>query len=379
MYPLGEADSGHRTLCFRSRTSTPWDPCAVTRVHWVSNETPDQLGQGGQRRQFFLIRALTEAGHTVRVISLAGPQDDTSIRSEADDVHRVPALDIRGRLPIPWRWWTLRRRLQGWGEVIVVAHGESWERFAWALPRGTPVIVDMHNIFSRWPGAGEESTDWHDLERRVRREAETVTVASAREAEAIPDGEAPVVVVEHGIDPAEWHVDPDPAPEPVVKLFGNWSWLPNARGLAWFVREIWPAVHAATGATCEIAGAGVDPSTAATPGVVVHGRVPDLQTFLSTAWVVAVPLPESVGAPVKYAEALAVGVPVITTSQGASGHLGLPLVADDVNAWIANLTRWLNAGSADHLAQVQRSDRLDRLSWTRSAAPLSEVISALAR
>lgn len=71
----------------------------MVAVHWVSNETPDQFGQGGQRRQFFQIQTLVEAGHTVRVVTLAGQQDDTSVRAVADDVHRVPSLDCEVACP----------------------------------------------------------------------------------------------------------------------------------------------------------------------------------------------------------------------------------------------------------------------------------------
>lgn len=340
-------------------------------VHWVSNETPDRFGQGGQRRQYFQITALTDAGHRVRVVTLDGPQDDTSVREVADDVHRVPRLEARGRVPLPWRRRALRQRLAEWGAVVVVAHGESWERFSWALPAGVPTVVDLHNVFSRWSATRTEADRWRDLERRIRASADLVTVTSDREAAAVPDGPAPVLVVENGIDPAEWSISPAPAAAPVVKLFGNWSWAPNAAGLAWFAREVWPDVHAATGAPCEIAGSGVDPDVAATAGIVAHGRVDDLQAFLSEAWAVAVPLPESVGSPVKYAEALAVGVPVITTEQGAPGHRDLPVISDDVAVWISTLTAWLSdpsasTGSAPH----QRGERLDRLSWSTTTAPL---------
>lgn len=351
----------------------------MAKVHWVSNETPDRFGQGGQRRQFFQIRALEQAGHVVRVVTLAGPQDDASVGEIAHDVHRVPKLELRGRLPIPWRRHAVSRRLARWGDVIVVAHGESWERFAWALPEGVPTVVDLHNVFSRWSGTSAESERWLDLERRIRASADLVTVTSEREAGAVPEGDAPVLVVENGIDPQEWSVEPAPAATPVVKLFGNWSWAPNAAGLSWFAREVWPAVHEATGARCEIAGGGVDPVVASASGIVAPGRVGDLQAFLSDAWALAIPLPKSVGAPVKYAEALAVGVPVISTDQGAPGHRDLPAVTDDPEVWITTLSNWLgHAAAPPHLDTTDRQARLTRLSWTNATVFLEKWITAQA-
>lgn len=116
----------------------------------------------------------------------------------------------------------------------MVAHGESHERFEWALPPSVPTLVDLHNVYSRWPaevvpGAHER---WAELERRIRREADAVSVTSVREAGALQDGRAPVIVVENGVDAEEWSLDPRPGPEPVVKLFGSWSWAPNTGGLA---------------------------------------------------------------------------------------------------------------------------------------------------
>lgn len=256
-----------------------------------------------------------------------------------------------------------------------MAHGESWERFAWSLPKDRPTVVDLHNVFSRWSEAGSRSR-WLDLEQRVRHEATMVTVTSTREAVSLADGPAPVLVVENGIAPQEWPVEPAPASSPVLKLFGNWSWQPNTVGLEWFVREIWPSVHTATGATCAIAGSGLGPAVPATPGVEAYGRVDDLQTFLSDAWAIAIPLPESVGAPVKYAEALAVGVPVISTDQGAPAHRDLPVVTDDTSNWVETLVEWLgDAEPPARLDPAQRRARMDALAWSATTAPLTAWVS----
>ena len=70
----------------------------VTSVLWYSNETPDVHGQGGQRRQYFQIRSLVDAGHDVTVVSLAGEQDDASIRS-LTEVRRLPGPAAGRRVP----------------------------------------------------------------------------------------------------------------------------------------------------------------------------------------------------------------------------------------------------------------------------------------
>ena len=44
----------------------------AARVLWLSNETPDRHGQGGQRRQYFQIAALVAAGALLREESRGG-------------------------------------------------------------------------------------------------------------------------------------------------------------------------------------------------------------------------------------------------------------------------------------------------------------------
>lgn len=351
----------------------------MVRVQWVSNETPDREGQGGQRRQFFQIKTLAEAGHEIRVVTLDGPQDDMSIRHISDDVHRVPALEWRGRLPLPWRRRALRQGLSGWADVIVVAHTESWPRFQAALPPGVPVLVDVHNVLSPWherSGRPAQARAWAAVEREIRQRATLVSVTQRREVGLMPDGRAPILVVESGVDPDEWSVEPIPADRPVIKLFGNWDWAPNAAGIHWFLMHVWPAVHDATGSTCEIAGTDLSPELRNIDGAVTHGRVHDLQRFLSDAWCIAVPVREGVGAPVKYAEALSGGVPVIATEDGAPGHREMATVSDDARVWIDTLTMWLGGSTPPCvLTPAEREARVEDLAWATQTRPLEEWVS----
>ena len=99
-----------------------------------------------------------------------------------------------------------------------------------------------------------------------------------------------------------------PARRPVVKLFGNWGWAASAAGLRWFLDEVWPGLDHSLGWACQIAGSGVAQPLPA--GVRAVGRVRSVSEFLSHATAVVVPVRSGVGAPLKYAEALASGAPV---------------------------------------------------------------------
>lgn len=349
-------------------------------ITWVSNETPDRLGQGGQRRQFFQISALARAGHTVTVVSLDGPQDDTSVRSVCD-VHRLrePTM-LHGRVALPWRRSEWRSTLARPADAVVIAHVESWPRFEWALPDGVPVVVDLHNVFSRWGRLdASEAARWRAAEARACSAADAVLVVSEREAAALVDTGKPVFLCGNGIDPSDWSNEPRPSSEPTLKLFGNWGWAPNTAGLSWFTRAVWPRVHAATGATCHIAGSGVDPAhTPAASGVTAHGRVEDLQGFLADAWAIAVPVMQGVGAPVKYPEALATGVRVVATADGAPDHRDLATVSDDPQVWVDVLSAWLDPATRPTvLSPDERAARAARLSWSATTGPLLQWLESL--
>ena len=351
----------------------------MTKVLWYSNETPDVRGQGGQRRQYFQVRSLVEAGHDVTVVSLAGDQDDASIRA-LTDVRRLSGL---GR----WAWLPPQRR-RGHAsrffetiprDRVVVAHIESWQHLhRRRIDLGGPQLLDLHNVFSTWheaQGLRRPSAQWARAERAVARDVEAVSVCSEREREAfVRSTGRDAIVVPHGIDPAEWPTAPLARPEPVLKLFGNWDWDPNRDGLRWFLDRVVPPTREATGIDVEVAGRGTEGMTAP-DGVTFVGRVPDVPTFLADAWVVGLPVMLGVGAPVKFAEAMVTGVPLVTTTDGAAGTPGgeAPglLVSDDPAAWARWVERVVREPGPFRVDALDlRARTLVEHSWDRVTEPL---------
>jgi len=353
-------------------------------ILWFSNETPSRDGQGGQRRQFFQIEALVRDGHHVCVVTLAGPQDDSSIR-EITEVHRV-SFWVRG-IPIGLSGMAQAARLatrRQWAGVVI-AHSESWpvgRRLARLA--NAPAFVDLHNVYSSWfraRGDAVTAAHYESLETDILRHADVVSVCAAREINNLPtQAGANQVVMQHGVDESEWSIEPDPNPVPVVKMFGNWDWAPNKAGLKWFLGDVWPRLHAlAPQVTCEVAGT-CDHPRDAPDGVTFRGRVPSVPDFLHDASCVAVPVQGGVGAPVKYAEALASGVPVVATPEAAHGFaLDGGLVSDTAEQW-AGWICGLTLGRRD--SYRENADTLRRLclrdhSWYAASSPMREWVAAL--
>ena len=124
---------------------------------------------------------------------------------------------------------------------------------------------------------------------------------------------------------------------PVAALLADWSWPPNRVTLDRLL-GLWPEVRRrVAGARLVLAGRNL-PTDSLGPlaGVEVVGPVADSMEVLGRAAVVAFPCPNSSGPKMKTLEALALGLPVLTTAAGmegiAPGVTGLSsMVADDAD------------------------------------------------
>jgi polysaccharide biosynthesis protein PslH len=353
-----------------------------SRVLWLSNETPDLAGQGGQRRQYFQIRELVRAGVDVDVMTLAGPQDDASLRALGNPVRRV-RLHRRFGLPDPLGRAIVSRAVRSPAyDGLIVAHVESWSMVDRAL-RGTSarVLVDLHNVLSTWAagqGRLDEAQGYFAVEADILARAEAVSTCSPAEATRLrPGGRARRIVLPHGIEPDEWPQPGHRAGPPAVGAIGNWDWAPNTNGIAWFVERVWPTVRdRVPGAEFLVAGTGLPESLANAPGVRYLGRVSDRRQVVSHVDVIAVPVLDGVGAPVKFGEALGSGRAVIATPDGASAHPEAPaFVSGDAAAWADVLTTWLgDARLAAIEGERTRRYAFERLTWRRTVAPLVDWV-----
>lgn len=98
----------------------------------------------------------------------------------------------------------------------------------------------------------------------------------------------------------------------------------NRDGLRYFLREVWPSVRGNfPDAEFHIVGAGMDENlrreAAAEPGVKPAGGVPEVEPHYASAAVFVAPVLTGGGVIVKVLDALAAGVPTVTTPYGNEG------------------------------------------------------------
>jgi glycosyltransferase involved in cell wall biosynthesis len=121
-----------------------------------------------------------------------------------------------------------------------------------------------------------------------------------------------------------------------------------------------------------------------TASVELHANVPDVRPFLHSAAVLAVPLRVGGGSRLKVLEALACGLPVVSTSVGYEGLALTPgrdlLVADDPEQIASALLHCLrHPQQAQALAAAGQRVVLERYDWNVLADRLERVWENLPR
>lgn len=122
---------------------------------------------------------------------------------------------------------------------------------------------------------------------------------------------------------------------PSIIFIGVFSHEPNVDAVLYFYNEIWPLLHDKHPDLIWFIVGGNVPSeiqSISNDNIFVTGYVPETQPYLNKSWISIAPLRFGAGMKGKVGEAMAAGLPVVTTDYGAQG---LPIV-DGKDMLIAN-------------------------------------------
>jgi glycosyltransferase involved in cell wall biosynthesis len=257
------------------------------------------------------------------------------------------------------------------GMVVYHAHNayfKIWERYA-QLP-GNP-LMRVAAYFESWRVRRYEA--------RVANRASLVFAAPNDAAELIRSGvDADQIRDTYHLGDDSHLLLPELDFEQTKKKLmyvGFLGWEPNVQGLLWFIDEVWPRlleVH--PDVQFEIVGKNPDQrlcdAVASQPGIRLAGYVQDLDTVYRECRVSVAPLLFGSGMKVKVLDAMARGIPTVTTSVGAEGidivngkHL---LVADEAESMAAQIASLLETPSLwDVLRSSSRELVRKRYTWSR--------------
>jgi polysaccharide biosynthesis protein PslH len=212
----------------------------------------------------------------------------------------------------------------------------------------TAIVCDWHNVESeimrRFAGntpsfpkrvyASRTAALIENMEVRLLRECDSHSVASGRERERLlaREPKADITTIGNGVDVA-FHTDEAIAaasqgssPGTGNLLFvGSMDYHANVDGAVEFANQVWPVLRAQPAfsqrkfivvgrkPTAEVLALGQQ------PGVEVTGTVPDVRAYYRDALAMVVLLRVGSGTRLKILEAMASGVPVVSTRLGAEG------------------------------------------------------------
>ncbi|MEZ4861310.1 MAG: glycosyltransferase [Caldilineaceae bacterium] len=229
-----------------------------------------------------------------------------------------------------------------------------------------------------------------EARRLLRYEARVVgqfdaAVVCSPDDQAITLQQAPhcrVAVVPNGADTAYYTPQRQPDPKPTLLFLGAMDYYPNIDAIQHFCSHSWPLLRTML-PDLQLLIVGRQPTAAVSqlgqlPGVTVTGSVPDVRPYLARSWVMVVPLRLGGGTRLKIAEAMAAGLPVVTTAVGAQGlpvvH-GRHLLLAETSARFTDAVQQLltNVPLREELAQNARLLVESELSWQALGRQFTQI------
>ncbi len=394
------------------------------KILFLTKLFPHPKGISGSIVIYNRIRYLVERGHQVSLLSFICPEDEpyvAEIRALVTELEMIPApqeesplkrlaYQLFSTMPSPFREmrsWAMRRRV---GEMVerghfhvVIAEFSAMGQYLYRNPYLSAVrrIISCHECctkafatairFHRWSPAGLMKrigfNQVRQYEFAMYRNVDHVLVLTSQERYVLLNY-APnlrVTVVPHGVDVNDYASVPMAAREDSLIFVGYYFNESNRDAVHWFVRTVWPQLKktypqlkfyiVGRGATASIRNL-----ARRDPQIVVTGEVQDIRTYLARAKVFICPIRIGSGFRAKILEAMASGVPVVSTSLGAegipSGGGEIMLLADTPEQMVKCIRLLItDADLGSTLAAKAREFVVHRFARENGMAALNRVVS----
>jgi len=184
-------------------------------------------------------------------------------------------------------------------------------------------------------------------------------------------------------DPAHTHSIPRDFGKQRITFLGGLHWPPNAQGIVWFAREVFPQVRAAIPEAILTVIGKSPPTGLDGESVEVTGYVADLAPYLAQTAAFIVPLHAGGGMRVKILDAWSWGLPIVSTTIGAEGieiQRGKDiLIADTAPDFAGAVIRVLSDRTLAHqLGDKGRQTVLEKYNWQTIYSAWDEVYEGMA-
>jgi len=389
----------------------------VSRIFYLSPWFPYPADNGAKTRIFNVLRHLAQDHEVTLAAFSPGEADCTGLRfcSKVIPIYRDPFR--KSRVLERLRFFSVRPvvtyRIREAAQVIDqelqtgnydVAVAFTSPMAAYLAGARMPRVLDIDNgltsfaverldLERTWPGRLQA---WVSLQKAARFERSMVgrfdaTIALSGNPGPVLRGvlseAAHAAVVGNGVDLAHYSfMSEEPEPNSLIYT-GSLTFSANYDAVRWFLTEIFPLVKAAIpDVTFTITGStdGVDlRSLPIGEGVTLSGYVRDVRPLLTRSSICIVPIRLGGGQRMKIFEAMAVGVPVVSTSKGIESidatNNEHALIADTPAAFasaVINLLR--DANQRRTIASNARRLMERRYDWEQLLTQFQSVVTRMA-
>lgn len=314
----------------------------------VTPEAPDPFGNPAGRWYYVLAKGLSGRGHRVRWLA-AYTREASAARTRTYLDHPNLKLTL---YPYPAQRW-LRRK---WSTLLRPYSYFISDRLARDLDTELSKGYDVLHVEHTWTGwlgvhvprtllsiqwlavidlAGARcTTSYRDrlsrllmewTERRIIGQFDDVRSLTPRDSQVIRrlNPRARVYVVPLAIEPRIYPFSVAEPPQPTIGLIGSMRWRPTWSAALRLLTSIWPVVKARMrNAQLLIAGWGACRALASfvnQPDVTILEDLQEAEPYFRQLTLLTYPVVHGSGMKVKVLEAMAYGVPVVTTSEGIEG------------------------------------------------------------
>ena len=386
-------------------------------ILYVCHRFPFPPKRGGKIRPFNMIRHLQQ-NHRVTVCSLArsaaeaeegcGIAPHCTHFEMAQVSNPVQALRMVARLPLATPssmgfFWSpeLKQKIDALLARekfdLIFVHCSSVAQYVEDV-QGIPKILDFGDMDSqKWLeyvhykpfplslGYALEGRKMERAEKRLARKFDLCTATTRAEWQTLEDFQTGAATdwFPNGVDADFFKPDGEGYDADTISFIGRMDYYPNQEAMFRFCAEVWPRLREKR-AQMKLLIVGADPIPAVQklgelPGVTVTGSVPDVRPFVLRSAAMVAPLKIARGTQNKILEAMAMGVPVVSSRTAAGGvdavageHL---LVADTADEYVAAILRICDdADERARLAEQGRARMLSHHAWPESMRRLDAII-----
>lgn len=212
-----------------------------------------------------------------------------------------------------------------------------------------------------------------EIDRQYLMEAQKAYLKSSRR---VGNGQSPqkVSVIPIAVDTEKLTPVQRTTGKKNIFTMGTLHYPPNADGIRWFVKEVFPLIRSANpDVQLKIAGRNPPPDflqfgQESNGAIIVTGYLPELRPTLEETAAMVVPVRAGSGMRVRILEAFAQAMPVVTTTVGLEGIEARPghdvLVADTPEDFAVSVIKLVNDESLQmHLAANGRKLAENRYDW----------------